>query len=134
MRILVVAQRSVATPALLEEIKRRAEDGPCEFSLLIPCAGAGGGWTLRHARRLFERATGHPVEGLLSEGRDEFQAVERTLQAQHFDEVIISTLPEAASRWLRDGLPSRVGDLGTRVTVVTPEEAQSNSSARVVNP
>ena len=52
--ILVVANQSVATPALLEEIKRRSAADACEISLLIPDAptGAPADWTLRLRRRL----------------------------------------------------------------------------------
>ena len=41
-RVLVVANRSVATPELLDEIRRRS--GDCDFTLLIPDApGAARG-------------------------------------------------------------------------------------------
>jgi hypothetical protein len=121
-RILVVANRSIATPALLAELRRHAADAPCEFVLLVPDAppGVAGDWLLRHARRLFARATGAPVEAILARGRPPFDAIAETLGNGHFDEVILSTLPRWGSRWLRDGLPDRVERLGVPVTVVTP--------------
>jgi hypothetical protein len=39
---------------------------------------------------------------------DPFQAIEHTLAANQFDEIIVSTLPARLSRWLRQDLPSRV--------------------------
>jgi hypothetical protein len=121
-RVLVVANRSIATPALLAELRRHAADGESEFVLLVPDAppGVAGDWLLRHARRLFERATGAPVEAILARGRAPFDAIAHTLATGRFDAVILSTLPRWGSRWLRDGLPGRVEGLGVPVTVVTP--------------
>jgi hypothetical protein len=130
-RILVVANRSVATPVLLEEVQRRAEDVACEFALLIPDAPPGNAadWTLQQALRLFERAAGRPVEGIVSRGSDAFRAIELTLSERRFDEVIISTLPRRGSHWLRRDLPRRVRRLGTPVTVVTPVEQRPRAAA-----
>ena len=38
-----------------------------------------------------------------------------------YDEVVISTLPRAHSRWLHRSLPRRVARLGVPVSVVTPD-------------
>jgi hypothetical protein len=129
-RILVVANRSVATPVLLEEVRRRAEAGPCAFALLIPDAppGSAADWTLRQALRLFERASGAPVEGIVSRGSGVFRAIELALGERRFDEVIVSTLPRRGSHWLRRDLPRRVRRLGVPVTVVTPVEEASPSA------
>jgi hypothetical protein len=48
-------------------------------------------------------------------------AVQHALKERLFDEVIVSTLPERVSHWLRRDLPSRVMALGVPVTVVTAE-------------
>lgn len=121
-RILVVANQSVATPVLLDEVRRRAEAGDCEFALLIPEAppGSAADWTLRQALRLFQKAAGRPVEGLVSRGSDPFDAIELAMRAGRFDEIIISTLPRRGSHWLRRDLPRRVRRFGAPVTVVTP--------------
>jgi hypothetical protein len=121
-RILVVANRSVATPALLTHLRARAETGRCEFHLLVPDAppGRAGDWLLRHAVRLFTRATGGPVAGKLARGTRPLDAIAAELGEHDYDEVILSTLAPWGSRWLREGLPDSVEDLGVPVTVVTP--------------
>ena len=123
-RTLVVANRTAATALLLEEIERRAEDRPTAFVLLIPEKPAD--WTLEEALKAMRRAaggaTGHRsahVEGRVSDG-DAFESIRAALEREDFDDVIISTLPKRASRWLRKDLPRRVEQLGVPVTVVTP--------------
>ncbi len=54
-------------------------------------------------------------------GPDPFQAILQVMLRASFDEIIISTLPSAVSRWLRIDLPSRVRRAySIPVVVVTP--------------
>jgi hypothetical protein len=76
-RVLVVANRSVATPQLLDEIRRRSESLRCEFTLLIPDArrDESGEWTLEHAVPLISEAAGQPVAGVLQRRPHPFDAI-----------------------------------------------------------
>jgi hypothetical protein len=121
-RVLVVANRTAATPLLLDEVRRRAGEGPCQFTLLIPDADArtAGDWTLDIALPQLERAAGAPVHGLVS-GPYPLESVYDALRAGDYDEVIVSTLSRRFSRWLHRDLPGRIRALGLPVTVVAPD-------------
>jgi hypothetical protein len=131
-RTLVVANRTAATPLLLEEIQRRAVEQPTGFVLLRPSVSARkpSDWTLDDAVKALRRAAGGPtgqlpihVEGREG-GPDAFQAVKQALADGGFDQVIISTLPRRTSEWLRRDLPRRVQALNVPVTVITQPSAK----------
>jgi hypothetical protein len=67
---------------------------------------------------VLEDAAGGQVGGVIG-ANDPYEAVRQELERAHYDEVIISTLPERVSRWLHRDLPHRVEQLGVPVTVVT---------------
>jgi nucleotide-binding universal stress UspA family protein len=52
-------------------------------------------------------ALGVPVEGELGDP-DPLQAIEKVCASRQFDEIIVATLPQRVSRWLRAGLPRQV--------------------------
>ena len=122
-RILIVANRTAATPLLMEAVRKRAAEGPCSFALLIPNEPRKGGadWTLETAIPLVERAAGGSVEGIVGQ-EDPFEAVQSALRDPGFDEVIVSTLPRRVSEWLRRDLPHRIEKLGVPVTTVSQTE------------
>jgi hypothetical protein len=122
-RILIVANRTAATPLLMDAVRKRAAEGPSTFALLIPDEPRKGGadWTLDTAIPLLERAAGGPVEGIVGQ-KEPYEAVASALQDPGFDEVIVSTLPKRVSEWLRRDLPHRIEKLGVPVTTVSQTE------------
>jgi hypothetical protein len=137
-RVLVVAHKTAATPALLEAVRERAARGPAEFTLLVPNAAHGlhvvvdpedqaeseAQQVLELAVPLLEEAAGGPVEGIVGDPSP-MNAIQDAINLRGFDEVIISTLPARVSKWLKLDLPSKVGGLGLPVTTVTARERAS---------
>jgi hypothetical protein len=132
-RVLVVANRTAATPALLEAVRTRAAEGPCAFTLLVPNSAHGlhrvvdpedtdmgeAQASIDLAVPLIEEAAGGAtVEGLIGDS-DPFNAVQDAVNMHGFDEIIVSTLSPRVSRWLRMDLPRRLTVLGLPVTTVT---------------
>ena len=133
-RVLVVANKTAATPALLDAVRERAARGPCEFTLLVPNATHGlhkvvdpedqseseAEQTLELALPLLEDAAGSPVDGMIGVP-EPLAAIQDAVNLHGFDELIISTLPTRVSKWLRLDLPHKAAGLGLPVTTVTAE-------------
>ncbi len=135
-RVLVVANKTAATPALIEAVRERAQRGPATFTLLVPAVAHGlhkvvdaldqpadeAQATLELAIPLLEEAAGGPVEGMIG-APTAMEAIQDAINLHGFDEVIISTLPTRVSRWLHLDLPRKVAGLGVPVTTVTADLA-----------
>jgi hypothetical protein len=122
-RVLIVAHRTAATPKLLERVRARAAEGTSSFTLLVPRPywdpeTEQAAATVELAVPLLEEAVGAHVDAMIG-ASDPFVAVQEALEGGRFDEVIVSTLPERVSHWLRRDLPHRIEALGVPVTVVT---------------
>lgn len=134
-RVLVVAHKTAATPALLEAVRDRAARGNASFTLLVPNPTHGldrltdpedvgqdeGQQILALALPLLEEAAGAPVEGMVGVPSP-FEAISDAINLHGFDEAIISTLPTRVSRWLHLDLPRKVAGMGVEVTTVTAKE------------
>jgi hypothetical protein len=135
-RVLVVAHKTAATPALLAAVRERAAKGPAQFSLLVPNTAHGlhkvvdpedqetseAEQVLALALPLMEDAAGGHVEGIVGDPTP-MHAIQDAINLNGYDEVIISTLPVKVSKWLKLDLPSKVAGLGLPVTTVTAGDA-----------
>jgi hypothetical protein len=140
-RVLVVANKTAATPALLEAVRQRAAKGPCEFTLLVPNTTRGlhtlvdpedqsqneAEAVIELAIPLLEQAAGAPVDAMVGVP-EPLAAIQDAVNLHGFDELIISTLPTRVSKWLKLDLPSKASGLGLPVTTVT---ASSRAEAQV---
>jgi hypothetical protein len=132
-RVLVVANRTAATPALQDAVRERAARGPCVFTLLVPIAAPGlhrivnpedipdteAHVVLEAALPVLSEAAGAPVDGRIG-CPEPLAAIQDAVNLLGFDEIILSTLPHRLSRWLHLDLPRKVAGLGLPVTTVTP--------------
>jgi hypothetical protein len=131
-RVLVVANKTAATPQLIECVRERAAKGPCEFTLLVPNTTHGlhkvvdpedqsrgeAEAVIELALPLLEEAAGAPVDAMIGVP-EPLAAIQDAVNLHGFDELIISTLPTRVSKWLHLDLPSKAAGLGLPVTTVT---------------
>ena len=134
--MLIVARRTADSPQLLDAVARRAHEGPCNFTLLVPAfprglheVGDPGDPGQRAAERriraavpLLTRAARSEVVAVVGV-HEPFTAVRDALHLMGFDEVIVSMLPARLSRWRELELPRRIRALGVPVTEVICTDA-----------
>lgn len=119
-KILVVANRTADSPDLIAALRRLADRAPAGFTLLVPAVPHGLAWAAdmkagwseavvradRAGSRI--RRSGLELEEVIVGDPDPFAAVGDVLHLREFDEVVVSVLPRAISRWLSVGLPARL--------------------------
>jgi hypothetical protein len=120
-RVLVVANRTASTPALLAEVGARARTG-ASFSVLIPPEKADHpDWTDDEATRLLGHAAGQDVD-CLEAGADALDTIHDAVGEGDFDEIIVCTPHHHLAEWVHHDLPHRLEHLGLPVCVIAPEE------------
>jgi hypothetical protein len=118
--VLVVANSTASTPALLAEVQRRAQAG-ARFTLLVPpVSDDESDWTTEDAQRLLGRACAGTVD-CIDAGPNAAETIHRTVADRECDEVIVSTKPHHHVLWFHHDLPARMKDLSVPVTVIPPE-------------
>ena len=132
---LVVANQTLPGETLATAIRERIAEGDRTFYVVVPLTRVSHGVTWGEdespdaARgRLDAFLTVLGSEGVEADGEigdpDPIQAVRDVLRGRAVDEVILSTLPAGASRWLQRDVPSRLArEIELPLTVVTQAEA-----------
>jgi hypothetical protein len=130
-RYLVVANQTLGGEHLAAAIRTRHQEGPAKFHVVVPATHPQdqATWTEGEARANAERQLSTALERFREMGTDvdgevgdesPLQAIGDAIGAETYDEIILSTLPAGASRWLRQDLPHRVErSFGLPVTHVT---------------
>ena len=133
--IIIVANQTLPSEALATEIASRIASGAREFHVVVPATPPPGGgftWDEESAREAAEQRLAAFIEGIAGRGaaadgqigdRDPVAAVQDAARGRDVSEIILSTLPTGASRWLGQDVPSRLrGSTTVPVTVVTEQE------------
>jgi hypothetical protein len=145
--ILVVAKRTADSDELADALAQLAEQRACRFQLIVP-AQAPGPAARDEARQELERAlerlrsAGLEVDGEVGHP-DPVDAVHEAWDPQRHDEIVVSTLPGAASKWLQFDVPHRIARVtGAAVRHVlasdrrapTPAPAPTHERSGVLSP
>lgn len=122
--LLVLANRTVDSDALMRELRARSAAGSIHVTLVAPAEGSRALSGRRLARAVDRlESEGISVDGVVGHP-DPLVAIEEVWDPRHYDEVIVATLPTDVSRWMALDLPRRVerftGALVTHV-VATPD-------------
>lgn len=123
--ILVIANVTATSEELWSALTVRAKREPVAFTILVPATSAAGGRASAQDKleaavaRL--RGAGLEIDGWVGD-RDPIVAVSQAWNPGRYDEIIMSTLPIGASKWLHAGLPERIFKLtGTLVSHIVCE-------------
>lgn len=119
-RVLVVTNRTADSEEVLAALLERAQQSAIEVTVLTPATWEvvdphGGVQSARRLRAALTRLrdAGVPATGVVGDA-DPFLAVEAIWDPERFDEVVVATLPQHVSRWLRLDLPRRLERLTGR--------------------
>jgi hypothetical protein len=109
---LVVANLTVSAPELVERLEALAAEGPHRFIVVVP-QDHGLGHAVQEAReRLNTLLDTLERDGIVAAGMvgdpDPYTATMNAVDYFHLSQIVISTLPEAQSKWVADKLVDRV--------------------------
>jgi hypothetical protein len=136
-RVLLVTDHVEPTPAVLDALRARTARGPVGVRVILPNPAAAE-WHPLHPERhvkaveavralaralpIVEASCGVVAEGFVAVGHDPMDAIEQSLRADRFDEIMVAMAQHGGlTRRLHLDLPHRLAHLHVSVTVI--EEA-----------
>ncbi len=128
--VLVVTNKTEATPALVAAMRERAAAGPAKFFLLVPNPDhlpfdrvgtdtADGEKLLARTLPRLQEESGAEVAGRVAGSPNAYDDIVAALNGGDYREIILETIPSHVSHWLHVDLPERVAGLGYPVKTVT---------------
>jgi hypothetical protein len=124
--VLVLANQTMVGGPLLETIRERAQIGPAEFTLIAPAETEGADERLVKALASLREA-GIEASGHIGD-QDPVTAALNAVHDEPVDEIIVSTLPQATSGWLRRHVVERIRDeTKLPVTHVVVEQSEARA-------
>ncbi len=129
-RVLVVTNKTDATPAVVEAVRERAIAGPASFFVLVPNPAhvafdrvsedtSLGEKVLDRALPKLEEPAGGEVSGRVAVSPNAYDDIVEELNRGDYSEIILETFPSHVSHWLHVDLPERVAALGYPLKTVT---------------
>jgi cytochrome c oxidase subunit 1 len=126
--ILVIANETVASSTLIEELRHRAHEGFWRYTIAV--ANERGDYKAADRRLQVTLSvlaeSGIDASGLVVDG-DVFAASEKVMADEEVHEIILATYPTGRSRWMSEDVVDRLRKstgLGITRVVVLPEDAR----------
>lgn len=140
-RYLIVAHRTLGAQELHQRVQEIAAEAPVAFHLLVPVTHpdpADHAWTEREVMARARERLANGIDGLRAHGIEAtgeigdvnpiFAVSQLLRRGEHFDGVLLSTLPPGHSRWLKLDVANRL----SRETETPVEIIVSRTPAQVV--
>ena len=111
--VIVLANRTAASPELVDALVRRGERGPIVATLVMPATGPGTAARTEAKERLdaaleaWRKAGIERCDGVVCDPVP-LEALTEVWDPMRHDEVVVCTLPGQSSRWVSSDLPRSV--------------------------
>ena|SRR5947209_8883655 len=130
-KVLVIADTVEPCTGLADAVRRRAAEGRCAFTLLVPAVAHGlhrvvdpedaccdeAEAAIERLLPELEEAAGSPVASRVG-SHEVLAAVEDAVNSERFGEAIVCTASSRMARWLHVDLTRKIAALGLAVTTV----------------